>query len=445
MFVGYDQVLHGPEVSFVVERERLVRGRVTDLDTGQPRAGIVVSLWRDGNSVIAVPLRATTDTDGRYEIRGARKAKTSYPLDVKSDPVGGYLAAKAETHDPPGYEPVTIDVRVRKGVVVTGRAVEKGTGKPFPALVSTAVLAGNPFVKDFPEFTPSTLETAHTTADGTFRLVTVPGPVILGAGTDIRWAPGGGRADQRYKPAVPDPAYPKYFTKERGATPQYHALGGTPTSLYGNFCKVIDAKPGTATVEVEVIFEPASELKVMVQDADGKPLAGAWATLFSEVRGVWHGAEECKTDEYTAYGVEPDRPRRMVFFEPKRKLVGTITLKGDEKAPAVRLLPHGSVKGRLVNPDGKPAAGVVVRVEYQSDTASQIHSWNDRTKEAVTDANGAFALDGVVSGMGFHLSFHRNQKGEQPRQVTEKPAQVEPGKTTDLGDVKLTAPPPGGE
>jgi RNA polymerase sigma factor (sigma-70 family) len=446
-YVGYDQVLHGPEVSFVVEREKLVRGRVTDVDTREPRPGTVVSLWRDGNAVLADPLRATTDADGRYEIRGAKKAKTSYPLEVKSDPAAGYLAASAQADDTPGYEPVTLDVRVRKGVVITGRVVEKGTGRPVPGVVSTAVLAGNPFVKDFPEFAPATLEMAHTDADGTFRVVTVPGPVILLASPDIRWAPGGGRAGQRYKPAVPDPVYPKYFSKDRGATAQYSALGGTTAPLYGNFCKVLDSKPGTATVEADVIFEPASVLKVKVQDADGKPLAGAWATQVHSNPQAWNGAEECKTDEYVVYGVEPDRPRRMVFFEPKRKLVGTTTLKGDEKAPAVRLGPTGAVKGRLTNPDGKPAAGVVVHIDNQELTSASIHEWMNKTKQTVTDANGAFVLDGVVPGAEFHLSWHCDQKGEQPQkvQVTDKPVQVAPGKTTDLGNLKLTAPAPGGE
>jgi RNA polymerase sigma factor (sigma-70 family) len=444
MYIGYDQVLHGPEVSFVVEREKLVRGRVTDLDTGKPRAGAEVWLWRDGNSVLANPLHATTDADGRYEIRGAKKAKTSYPLEVKSDTTAGYLLARAETHDSPGYEPATIDIRVRKGVVVTGRMIDRGTGKPVVGAVSTAVLAGNPFVKDFPEFGPSTLKSEYTTDDGTFRVVTVPGPVILLATPDERRGAGGSRAHHRYKPVVPDPAYPKYFPKDRGGTVEYYALGGTTAPIYANFCKVIETKPGTSTVEADVILEPASVMKVRIQDAAGKPLAGAFATWLRHPQ-AFNGGEECKTDEYTAYGVEPDQPRRMVFFEPKAKLVGTITLKGDEKAPAVRLGPTGSAKGRLVSPDGKPVAGVVVRVDYQEETANSIHSWMNKTKQATTDANGAFALAGMIPGAGFHLSWYPNKQGEQPRKVTDQPARVAAGKTTDLGDIKLTAPVPDGE
>jgi RNA polymerase sigma factor (sigma-70 family) len=436
-------VLHGPEPSFVAEREKIVRGRVTDAETGTPRAGVTVMLHRDGDAILPVPLAVTTDADGSYEIRGARKAKTSDPVEVKSDPAAGYLAAHARTPDSPGYEPVTVDVRVRKGVVITGRVIDRGSGKGVPGVVWAGVLADNPFVKVFPEFSPSAIVSEPTADDGTFRIVTIAGPVILMGGPDDRRAPDGHVSHYRYKPPVPDPSYPNYFPKERGGMGVYYTFDSAISPIQGNVCKVLDIKPGTATVELDLVLEPAPVLKVKIEDVAGKPLAGAWVAGFSPQD--WHRAEPCKTDECSAYDVQPDKPRLMVFFEPKARLVGTITLKGDEKAPAVRLGPAGSVRGRLVNPDGKPAAGVVVNAHYTDRAAAEIHAVIYKTTQVVTDANGAFVLDGMIPGAGFGLWCHRNQRVERPRKVTDKSVQVTPGETFDLGDVKLTAPAPGGE
>src|SRR5262249_62212179 len=88
-----------------------------------------------------------------------------------------------------------------------------------------------------------------TAEDGTFRMVTVPGPVILlgGANPEAEMA--------RYKPSVADPQYPKYFTKQDGKT-AFHGPGGLVMPLQGNFCKVLETKPGVEVVTQDVLLEP---------------------------------------------------------------------------------------------------------------------------------------------------------------------------------------------
>jgi hypothetical protein len=286
------------------------------------------------------------------------------------------------------------------------------------------------------------MRSEYTADDGTFRIVTIPGPVILMGGPDPRRTPDGHRARYRYRPPVPDPNYPKYFPKERELAHVYYTTDSAITPIQGNYCKVREIKPGSTTVEQDVILELATVLKVKLQDADGKPLTGVWATGFSPQD--WHRAEKCDAAECTAYDVRPDKPRLMAYFEPERKLVGTVTLKGDEKEPVAKLGPGGSVKGRLVNPDGKPAAGVVVTVAYQDRAAGEIHDVVYRTRQVVTDADGAFAFDDLIPGASFRLWHHRNQRVERPRKVSEEMIRVKPGETLGLGDLKLT-PSPGGE
>src|SRR5262249_58651323 len=74
--------LQGPDLSVVGEPEKRIRGTVTDVDTGKPRAGVkVTTLVRYEQELPPIPLSAVTDAEGKYEIRGAHKALT-YLLSV---------------------------------------------------------------------------------------------------------------------------------------------------------------------------------------------------------------------------------------------------------------------------------------------------------------------------------------------------------------------------
>src|SRR5262249_4480384 len=140
--------LSGPEPVIVAEAEKPIRGVVKDRDTGKPRAGVTVSLSRNGNELAVMIWTPKTDAQGRYESHGARKAK-AYMVEVSSDPATGHMACQARAADTPGYGPITIDIGVKKGVVVTGRVLDGMTRKPLPGFVMTAVLSDNPHAKGY--------------------------------------------------------------------------------------------------------------------------------------------------------------------------------------------------------------------------------------------------------------------------------------------------------
>jgi len=77
--------LYGPNLSIVAEAGKILRGVVKDADTGAGRPGVVVQLTRNGGTLVSPIVKAKTDAQGRYEIRGARKAK-AYMVEVASDP-----------------------------------------------------------------------------------------------------------------------------------------------------------------------------------------------------------------------------------------------------------------------------------------------------------------------------------------------------------------------
>jgi hypothetical protein len=428
--------LHGPDLVVIAEAERPIKGVVKDIDTSIPRAGVTVSLSRDGKSTLLPRiLTATTDAEGRYEIRGAHKAK-AYLVEVPSDPSAGFLPCQVLVADTAGYDPIVADIGVKKGVIVTGRVIDSETKSPVPGWAGVKVLSVNPFVKDYPEFGSSASAgsgTEYTVEDGTYRVVTIPGPVVLMGGPDRRRLPDGEIGGYKYKRPVPDPKYPQYFLNAYAST-GFHVPGGGFTSLQGNFCKVLDVKPGAKTITQDIILESAAGLAVKIEDRKGRPLSGTWVTGINWAE--WYGPLRIEKDACSVY-LEPGKPRLMALYEPTRKLIGTLAFKGDEKEPAVVSLDRpGAMKGRLLGEDGKALVGIVVNLHFPERTAAEIHDHIHRAKIVETDSNGAFQIDEVIPGPKFLLWFESGTRTFEPLRKLDDNS-VQAGGTLDLGDVKL--------
>lgn len=426
--------LHGPKVSVVAEAEKPIGGVVTNADTGKPLPGVTV---RGFNQT------AKTDAAGRYQIHGLRKAR-SYTIEIASDPSTGYMASQVRAADTAGYQPIRADLRVKKGVIVTGKIIDQATGKPVPGFVEFAALVNNPFAKDYTVFDSSSTwgrgDRVYTAADGAFRIVTIPGPILLMGCFDYSRSTGEFIEWMKYKETVPDAKYPRYFQKSPDGM-KFYRFDGESLLVWGDSCEVLEIKPGTAVVRQDLVLERARALKVMIVDADGRPVRGAWA---SGIGAQGHPAVRIKEASCSAYKVEAGKPRLMVFYHPERKIAGARTLKGDEKQPvAVRLSPVGAIKGRLLDRESKPLAAIVVNVRYRASAAYWVHEHiYYRTKEIITDATGAFTIDELIPELEFQLSFRRRkQRFERATKPADPYVQVKPGACRDLGAIKLKSLP----
>jgi RNA polymerase sigma factor (sigma-70 family) len=431
-------LLYGPDTDIVAEAEKLIRGVVKDSQTGKGRPGVLVQLTRrEGGALLRVWPQARTDAQGRYEMHGARKS-LSYMLEVSGDTAEGYFPAQVYANDSAGYDPITADITVKKGVIVTGKMIDGPTGKPVPGHVMVAVLNDNPFVKDYPAFGGSAwFPMQRTGADGSFRVVAIPGPVLL------MGRPDDYPTNSKYKLQAPDPKYPQYFDNRFGDFPAYLGSGGGISPVQGNWCKVLQIKADAKTIEQDIVQELAAALPIRLQDAEGKPLTNVWITGSPLAEWVPHPIK-CEKAECAAYQVGPGKPRLMVFYHAERKLAGTLTLKGDEKPPVVvKLGPPGSIKGRLLDEGGKPLAGVAVGVLfYHQRVAQEVHKIIHHDKQAVTDANGEFTVDELIPVQKFELSFQvGKRKLERTPKLVNPAIEVKAGECRDLGAIKVKQTP----
>jgi RNA polymerase sigma factor (sigma-70 family) len=236
--------LYGPSVDLIVEPEKPIRGIVKDAETGKPRVGVQVNLTR--NYQPRLHILATTDEKGQYELRGVRKA-ASYTVAVDSDLETRHVGVQVRSDDTVGYEPVTVDILVKKGVVITGKVIDAATKKPLHGFARVAVMPDNKFVEKYPSFDPGPL---RVTADkhGIYRVVTIPGPVLL---------MGGLGATTKYKLPVPDPEYPQYFRRGSDSVPICFGYGGSVIELEGNYCKVLAIKADAEVITHDIVVDRA--------------------------------------------------------------------------------------------------------------------------------------------------------------------------------------------
>jgi hypothetical protein len=169
---------------------------------------------------------------------------------------------------------------------------------------------------------------------------------------------------------------------------------------------------------------------VKTQDAAGRPLLGVDA---------WGAANRVDGDSCTVFTQENAAQGLLIFYEAKRKLAATLTLKAGEKLPPIVIMkPMGSVKGRLLDANGKPLAGIVVDPHYRDETPRRIDSIIHEARPTESDANGAFTLDSLIPELPFEPTFRRGRGNfERIVKSSESAIQVKPGTCHDLESIKL--------
>jgi len=137
----------GPELTVVVAPSKPFMGVVPDARTRQPIAGVTVAGELLGQVADRVygswrPVEAVSDAEGRYRLDGL--AKTPKRLLAFVPPPGTpHLRRFVEVADSEGFQPLTVDVDLFRGVVVSGRVTDKATGRPAPGSVRYDPLVTN--------------------------------------------------------------------------------------------------------------------------------------------------------------------------------------------------------------------------------------------------------------------------------------------------------------
>jgi RNA polymerase sigma factor (sigma-70 family) len=392
-------------------------GTVRDRATGKPLAGIAVVSSMYNNRW------TRTDANGRYRIVGAAK-HDRYSVSAGSAP---YLnCTKMDVADTLGLEPLTVDFDLDRGVAIKGRLTDKATGKPVRGYLNFIPLADNPNIKNFSELGKLQIiasDEAHAKADGTFTVTAIPGPGVLCA-----------RADD----------------EDQFLAAEAEGIKLAKNVILDGYHAVVPVTPSDEdpkSTHIDVALATGRSLSGTVVGPDGQPLAGAHAAGLSATPKFFdRSAGKLDGAAFTVSALHHTKPRALLFVHPEKKLAKMVKVRPDEAGPlVVRLEPSGALAGRFVDAGGKPLAGLKVRalLNYNPEDTRGLpaevrynaQAWGKLINgETTTDGKGKFRIDGLVPGLKYLLNVQKEM--EFLGGFTRDGLTVEPGKVTDLGELK---------
>jgi hypothetical protein len=421
--------IHAARFDVLLGPGKEINGTVTEKDTGKPLAGVRVdaggpSWW------------TTTDDRGRYRILGVPKRPEHRVFVGRAD----CFSTRKQALDTADLDPVTIDVELVRGLPLSGRVLDKATGKPVMATVRYFSLPDNPHLKSLDAADLRGLIT--TRPDGSFQVLGIPGPgyLAVSAYNDNHFM----RAEVKDWDGTPLPALP------------------TPVLPY-DYHAIVRVEPSGADASsrcFDIMLDPGVTRRGTLVGPDGKPVTGAFAFGLTATSARARFGEPVLSGltgaDFTAVGVNPREPRYLVFVHPEKKLGKVRQIRGDEPEPlTVTLEPLGAVSGRLLDADGKPVRGLTITAfptrkmaeykEYPVDllyrggarNARRTQGRDWRPNPVKSDAGGKFHLDRLIPGLKYELLFTDAEFGagvggaRPPLTVT-----VAAGEAKDLGDLK---------
>ncbi|HTU90402.1 MAG TPA: carboxypeptidase-like regulatory domain-containing protein [Gemmataceae bacterium] len=447
--------VYGPRFTHAVRPCQIITGVVADEATGKPIPGIKVAgtasslrmyyanaAWQDA-------VESVTDRDGRYRLIGLPKAKQRY-LQVQPGEAP-YLDRLIDVKDDvPTFTPVRVDIKLRKAVAVEGKLVDKATGKgvrgeaSFLLLENAAVarfLVDNPLYSHEHYVRPGGMH-AWSDAEGRFKLRVPPVPLVILARAGTMLDPESPYASLRVAEA--DRKYLRKPSTEEGMLkvgPRHDKEEYFNTHMlisplrWENGYALVHPKKTDETVKVVISFDPGRTIRGKMVDPDGRPLAGVQAA------GVYaageHDPTTFRTDAFTVYALDPNRPRTVYFRHAAKNLVAAITLRGDEKvAPVVKMQPGAAVVGRVLDAAGKPLAGMEVSIQLsESEPDGLIRQellGGGRRPLTTTDADGRFRLEGLFPGLEFQV--YAGHPGHRSMAASFGSATLKSGEVRDLGE-----------
>lgn len=425
------QLLYGPRIDYVVMPGRPIEGTVRESGSGRPLAGFRIQ------TSLSYGLWTVSDEDGHYKLESIPKMR-QYQLYASPPQMSSWIQTSVIVDDVAGVQPLRVDFTVVRGVVVSGRVIDKTAGKGVPSLVYFDALPGNKFF-DKPGHAAYRHErpSVRTDREGSFRLVIFPGAGVLLALTDPtervqfdQWLSPYKQAefdaeDLKRVNVVKYPNGVRFFTIVDNK--------GEPLDA-ANAVKVLDFAEGAGAANCDLFVERGATRYVRIEDADGKPLMG---TIVAGLTATLRPAIPIENAICIAFALDPKKPRHLWFLHVRRKLAGTLTLRGDEKEPvAVRLRPVGSVIGRVLDPDGQPLAGADVSLYMYDFNVISLYEATKHQPNARTAKDGRFRIDGIVPEAKFALGIVQGRNSFVPEPpIRDK--QVRPGQTLDLGDVRV--------
>ena len=232
-----------------------------------------------------------------------------------------------------------VEIELHRGIMITGKITDKVTGKPVADVrLNYLPFLENAHVQALPEFdgngNANGFQTRYTTrADGTYRLVGMPGRAIVGVESVGKTPYRSGVGSDTIKGLDKNGLYQTWKTRS------------WPGTFWPNTLVEINPPEATETLTVDAQLDPGLALRVNVVDPQGKPVPDVRVTGGNRLR-----AGNASPDAlFELASFSPNETRSVVIRHDGRKLGKVVRLRAgdDARGPVVVTLePYAAIKAR---------------------------------------------------------------------------------------------------
>jgi hypothetical protein len=413
---GGEVTYYGAEFDWVAQPTQPIEGVVKDADTGDPLPGVTVQSHLLAGSAIVNDgfVQTKTDAQGRYRLTGMPKGKGS---EIMCVPAAGqpYFMHVVAVPDKPSLPAISVDIKLKRGILIRGRVTDQVTGEPVFADVKYLAFLSNEFASEYPNFTLGRsmhdIQFHYRTApDGSYQLVGLPGRGLVCAKA-FRQAYVLGRGAEAISGMGEQGEFATYWNPTAATRKWWHVM------------KEINPPAGTQLVEQDLMLDPGQSVEVRFVGPDYQPLTGV------EIGNNLSVESPVRSDRVRLPALDPAQPTLMLFAQRQKDLGKAVRIRGDEPfGLTVRLEPRASLKGRLVNSDGLPVAGA------EMEAGIPIGDFSPRFPPVTSDQAGRFLYTGLLPGAKYSL---KGRAAGYAYFVLPGEVVVAPGQVTDLGDLKV--------
>ncbi|QDT99972.1 M56 family metallopeptidase [Gimesia aquarii] len=360
---------YGRTFDFITQPSVPVYGVVRDIETKRPLAGIPVAVGRIYGTTMSHTgyITTTTDEKGRYRIEGlpippvgtrryernnlaVRPGKLPYiETDLLPVPRGD------------GVNPIELNIELRRAVMAKGRLTNKATGAPIAlAEIYYAPYMKNENCEKYHRYSDGSVRLMgnsdtryYSNKDGYFEIPVIPGRGVIAATIKSGEYITGFGADKIEAFQGKDPS-------ELGVVLSDHLVPSLFHSL-----KEIDVPVDLSEFTLDMHVDEGVSMTMNFVDPGGDPVKGLIGNGLSSNMG----GKMIKDDQAEVTGLAIGVIRPMYFSDNTKKLMRFIRLipeKGQTHF-TVKLFPPSRLKGRLVDPEGRPLANVALETRHQND------------------------------------------------------------------------------
>jgi beta-lactamase regulating signal transducer with metallopeptidase domain len=420
------QQFHGAAPVLVAQPTQPIEGVVRASDGGAPLPDVEVTSYvfaglKWGGEKF---LSTTTDEAGRFRLVGMPKGRGNQ-LYLRPNDEQPYFERVFEVPDRPGLETIETEIELERGIWITGHVTDAKSGGPGRGTAHWVPLFRNTFMQKRPQLAPGGLSMQgdqnrfRVAADGSFRVVGLPGPAAIGVETYSGYRQGVGF---------------ELFASEKSGT--YGISYDNPVGLGAKWPTTmapIDPPADATSATCDLRLERGESIRMSCVDEQSQPLAD-FEVCGDQPFGNWH-AIAGPVLEICHLGPGEQRPVGVRQTGRKLGRYATLSLAGGAEQ-RLTLLPLVTVTGRLLDSSGDLVRRCSIFLE-----PAPSHDFETASGLLASDDAGRFRFELIPCGTDWGLStWGPGGTGDFPLLIPiGKVHDPKPGAVVDLGDVVCTA------